>query len=206
MKILFSGKQGKLYDAVLRTIAAHRRGKTAQGQRFQAEAVPPGPPLLEMARSGSYAAVIFVLENEPDSEPVRWLLQSAPALPLITVLPGGNTRLRKELQREGVSQVIEAGELSESALRRIIHERLAALPSKPPDVPETASAITTDLHGIRSSLTAIQGMAELALKKIRGPGSSRKPLESIVQEVTEVEGLLRRIERKVKPHRPSPPK
>ena len=206
MKILFSGKKGKLYDAVLRAIAARRRGGATQGHRFQAEAVPPGTRLLEMARSGSYAAAIFVLENEPDSEPVRWLLQSAPALPLIAVLPGGNARLRKELQREDVSQVIEAGGLSESALRRIIHERLAALPSKPQDLPETALAITTDLHGIRSALTAIQGLAELAMRKARGPSSPRKPLESIVQEVTEVEGLLRRIERKMTPPRPSPPK
>jgi hypothetical protein len=159
-----------------------------------------------MARSGSYAALIFVIENEPDSEPVRWLLQDNPALPLITVLPGGNARLRKELQREGVSQVIEAGNLSEAALRRILHERLAALPSKPQALPETALTITTDLHGIRSALTAIQGLAEFALSKVHGPSSPRKPLESIVKEVTEVEGLLRRIERKVKPLRPPPRK
>jgi len=203
MKILFSGKKGKLYDTVLRATAARRVGGA---KRFQAEAVPPGPKLLEMALSGSYAALIFVVENEPDSEPIRWLLQSNPALPLIAVLPGGDARLRKELQREGVSQVIEAGNLSESVLRRILHERLAALPSKPQALPETALTITTDLHGIRSALTAIQGLAEFALSKVHGPSSPRKPLEGIVQEVTEVEGLLRRIERKVKPPRPSPPK
>jgi len=54
-------------------------------------------------------------------------------------------------------------------------------------------------------LTVIQGLAELALTKVRGPDSRRKPLEAIVQEVMEVEGLLRRIERKVKPHDASSP-
>ena len=206
MKVLISGKKGKLYDGVLRATAARRGEGATREHRLQAEAVPPGPRLLEMARSGSHAALIFVVENEPDSEPVRWLLQSNPALPVIAVLPGGNARLRKELQREGVTQVIEAGNLPESALRRILRERLVALHSKPQDFLETASAITTDLHGIRSALTAIQGLAELALTKAAGPSSPRKPLEGIVQEVTEVEGLLRRIERKVKPPRPSPPK
>jgi hypothetical protein len=206
MKILFSGKKGKLYDTVLRATASGRREGVTRGHPFRVEVVPPGPRLLEMARSGSYAALIFVIENEPDSEPVRWLLQDNPALPLFTVLPGGNARLRKELQREGVSQVIEAGNLSEAALRRILRERLAALPSKPQDIPEPGLTITTDLHGIRSALTAIQGLAELALRKVRGPNAPRKPLENIVKEVTEVEGLLRRIERKVKPPRPAPPK
>ena len=204
VKVLLSGKKGKLYDAVLRAVPG-RRGEPGKERSFRAEAVPPGPRLLEMAQSGSYAALIFVLESEPDSEPIRWLMQSNPALPLIAVLPEGNARLRKELQREGVSQIIEVGNLSEPAMRRIIRERLAALPSKPPALPGTGAAITTDLHSIRSSLTAIQGLAELALAKVRGPGSRRKPLEAIVQEVTEVEGLLRRIERKVKPRGPSPP-
>lgn len=204
VKILISGKKGKFYDAVLRAVPG-RRGKPGQERPFRAEAVPPGPKLLEMAQSGSYAALIFVLESEPDSEPVRWLIQSNPDLPLIAVLPEGNAKLRKELQREGVSQIIEVGNLSEPAIRRIIRERLAALPSKPPALPDVGAAITTDLHSIRSALTVIQGLAELALTKAQGPGSHQKSLEGIVKEVTEVEGLLRRIERKVKPRRPSPP-
>ena len=84
------------------------------------------------------------------------------------------------------------------------HRGLLLLPSKPQDLPDTDASITTDLHGIRSSLTAIQGLAELALAKVRASGSHRKSLQGIVQEVTEVEGLLRRIERKIRPRRPSP--
>lgn len=205
MKILFSGKKGRLYDTVLRAAGAGRREAVKREHPFRVETVSPGPRLLEMAQSGSYGGVIFVVESEPDSEPVRWLLQSSPALPVLVVLPGGNARLRKELHREGVSQIIEAGNLSEAALRRILHERLAALPLKSQELSEPGLTITTDLHGIRSALTAIQGLAEFALTKVRGPGSPRKPLEGIVREVTEVEGLLRRIERKVKPHRPPPP-
>ena len=204
VKILISGKKGKFYDAVLRAVPG-RRGKPGQERPFRAEAVPPGPRLLELAKSGSYAALVFVLESEPDSEPVRWLMESNPVLPLIAVLPEGNARLRKELQREGVSQVIEVGNRSESAIRRIIREQLAALPSKPQVLPDVGAAITTDLHSIRSALTVIQGLAELALTKVRGPDSRRKPLEAIVQEVMKVEGLLRRIERKVKPDDASSP-
>jgi len=158
-----------------------------------------------MAQSGSYAALIFVLESEPDCEPVCWLMQSNPALPVIAVLPEGSARLRKELQREGVLQVMEMGSLSEPALGRMIRERLASLPSEAQTVADAGVSITTDLHGIRSSLTAIQGLAELALAKARGFGSRRKSLEGIVQEITEVEGLLRRIERKVRPRRPALP-
>ena len=58
--------------------------------------------------------------------------------------------------------------------------------------------ISSDLHTIRSTLTAIQGYAELASKKPAVSSSSRKPQEEIVRGVREIERLLRRIERGLK--------
>jgi signal transduction histidine kinase len=151
-----------------------------------------------MARSGPYAAVIFMLAEEQELEPVRWVIESNPSLPFIAVLPSVSAKLRKELEAEGVSEVIATEGLPPAALRRTLRERLTTLTSRPPPNREAESAITTDLHGIRSALTAIQGQAELALAKLRGSPARREPLRAIVREVTEVEGLLRRIERKVK--------
>jgi hypothetical protein len=131
-----------------------------------------------MARSGSYSAVIFVLGGEQDLEPVRWVIESNPSLPLIAVLPSVTAGLRKDLQMEGVSEIIAAGGLSLTELRRLLRQRVAALAS---DVQSSGSesAITTDLHSIRSALTAIQGQAELALTKLRGPTARREPLQEL---------------------------
>ena len=193
-KILISGKAGKLQDAVIGALGG-RSG-------FVAEPVPPGPRLLELARAGSCAGAIFVLGSEHDLESIRWLIESNSSLPLIAILTGGSEKFRKELQAEGVSEVIAAKGLSAPELRRRLQARLAAAAS----VPATDAAITNDLHSIRSALTAIQGQAELALAEVRGSSPRRKPLEEIVREVAEVEGLLRRIERKIKPRSPLPPK
>ena len=195
-KILISGKKGKLQDALVAALAG-RSG-------FRAESLPPGPRLLELARSGSYAAVIFVLGNDQDVEPVHWVIESNPSLPLIAVLPGVSAKFRKELQAEGVAEVIAAAGLPAAELRRLVRQRLAALPSNPQTPREADAAITTDLHSIRSALTAIQGQAELTLAKVRGSSPRREPLQEIVREVMEVERLLRRIERKVKPRGPLP--
>jgi len=189
--ILISGKAGKLQDAVIRALGG-RSG-------FVAEPVPPGPRLLELAQSGSCAGAIFVLGSEHDLESIRWLIESNSSLQLIAVLTGGSAKFRKELQAEGVSEVIAAKGLSALELRRRLRQRLAAAAF----IPKTDAAITNDLHSIRSALTAIQGFAEQTLAKVRGP-DSRKRLQGIVKEVTEVEGRLRRIERKVKPPGPPP--
>ncbi len=194
-KVLISGKKGKLQDAVAAALAG--RGG------FLLEVFPPGPRLLELARSGSYAAVIFVLGSEQDVEPVRWVIESNPSLPLLAVLPGGNAKVRKDLRAEGVSEVISTGELPPAELRRLLRQRLTTLLSNSQASGDVA--ITTDLHSIRSALTAIQGQAELVLAKLRGSPTRREPLQEIVREVTEVESLLRRIERKVKPRGPLPP-
>jgi len=194
VKLLISGTKGKLLSRVTAALAG-RSG-------FVAESVPPGPLLLEMAGSGSYAGVIFVLAAEPEFEPVRWVIESNPSLPFVAVLPSATVKLRKELEAEGVAEVISAGTLSPAELRRTLRERLAALASSQRG--DAGSAITTDLHSIRSALTAIQGQAELALTRLRGSASRREPLREIVREVTEVETLLRRIERKVRPRPPLP--
>ena len=198
MKILISGRTGKLYSAAVDAFPA-RLG-------YWTDVVPPGPQLLEMAQFGSYAAVLYVLGSERDLEPVRWLLQNKPAPRLVAVIPGGKPKLRKELQAEGVSQVIEVGNVSASAVRRRVREHVEAMLVKSPAPSDGEIQITTDLHSIRSVLTAIQGQAEIVLAKVRGPSPRRVPLEEIVREVTEVEGLLRRIERKVKPRGPLLPK
>jgi signal transduction histidine kinase len=193
-RILISGKAGKLQDAVIGSLGG-RSG-------FVAELVSPGPQLLELAQSGSCAGAIFVLGSEQDLESIRWLIESNSSLPVIAVLTEGSAKFRKELQAEGVSEVIVTRGLSAAELRRLLQQRLAAAAL----IPQAAAAITTDLHSIRSSLTAIQGQAELALAEARRSSPRRKPLEEIVREVTQVEGLLRRIERKVKPRGPLPPK
>ena len=198
MKLLISGRKGKLYDAAVEAFPARDGHLT--------DVVPAGPKLLEMAQFGSYAAVLYVLGSERDLEPVRWLLQNSPTPRIVAVIPGGNPKLRKELRAEGVSQVIEVGKVSAAAGCRRVREHVEALLAKAAAIPESEIQITTDLHGIRSSLTAIQGLAEQALKGVRKTGSTGKPLQGIVKEVTEVEGLLRRIERKVKPPGPLLPK
>ena len=191
VKVLISGRKGKLYDTVVRAFSP-RRG-------FRPEVVPAGPRLLERAQSGSHAALMLVLGGERDLEPVRWLMQSNPALLVVAVLPQGSTKLRKELRGEGVSQIIEVGDAPEPELRQLLRERLQALLLKPRALLQSELPITTDLHTIRSTLTAIQGHAELALQTASAPHPQRKPLEEIVRGVTEVEGLLRRVERKLRP-------
>lgn len=198
VKILISGRKGKLYDTVVRAFSP-RHG-------FRAEVVPAGPRLLDVARSRSHAALVMVLGGERDVEAVRWLMQSNPALLVVAVLPGGSPNLRKELRGEGVSQIIEVGDVLGQEQRQLLRERLKELLSKPRALLQSEVPITTDLHTIRSTLTAIQGHAELALQTARAPDPQRKPLEEIVRGVTEVEGLLRRVERKLRPRWSSPPK
>ena len=198
MKILISGRKGKLYDTVVRAFSPR--------QGFRTELVPAGPRLLDMARSRSHAALVMVLGGERDVEAVRWLMQSNPALLVVVVLPGGNPKLRKELRGEGVLQIIEVGDALPQEQRQLLRERLKELLSKPQPLLQSELPITTDLHTIRSTLTAIQGHAELALQTARSPSAHQKPLEEIVRGVTEVEGLLRRVERKLRPRWSSPPK
>lgn len=197
-KILISGKKGKLQDTVI--------GALGRRSGFLAEAIPLGARLLETVRSGSCAGVIFVLGSEHDLESVRWLNESNPSLPLIAVLAGGNAKLREELCAEGVSEVIAVNRLPVPEFRRLLRQRLAAMASRPRTTRSGDPAIANDLHSIRSALTAIQGHAEFALAKVRGSSPRREPLEEIVREVNEVEGLLRRIERKLEPRSPLPPK
>jgi signal transduction histidine kinase len=193
-RILISGKAGKLQDAIVGALGG-RSG-------FAPEAVPPGPRLLELAQSGSCAGAIFVLGRKHDLEPIRWLIEGNSSLPLIAVLSNGSAQLRRELQAEGVSEVFVARGLSGLELRRRLLQQLRAAAS----APMADAAITTDLHGIRSSLTAIQGQAELALTEARRSSSRRQPLQEIVREVGVVERLLRRIERKITASRALPPK
>ena len=193
-RILISGKAGKLQDAIVGALGG-------QGG-FAPEAVPPGPRLLELAQSGSCAGAIFVLGGERDLESIRWLIESNSSLPLIAVLANGSAQLRRELQAEGVSEAFVARGLSGSELRRRLQQSLRAADS----APNEDAAITTHLHGIRSSLTAIQGQAELAFAGARRSSSRWEPLQEIVREVAVVEGLLRRIERTITARRARPPK
>jgi len=148
----------------------------------------------------------MVLGGERDVEAVRWLMQSNPALLVVAVIPGGSSKLRKELRGEGVSQIIEVGDAPAQEQRRLLRERVKELLSKPREFLQSEVPITTDLHTIRSALTAIQGHAELALEKVPATNPHRKPLQEIVQGVTDVEGLLRRVERKLRPRWSSPSK
>ena len=190
-KVLISGKRGKLQDRV--------SGALGRRSGFQAEPLSPGHQLLERARSGDYAAAIFVLDGEQDLESVRWLVESNPSLPLIAVLSAASEKLRTDLRAEGAAEVITTRGQSEAAVRRLLRQRLAAAMHLPRRGQGPGARIEDDVHSIRSSLAAIQGHAEFALTRTRGTGAGRQPLEEIMREVREIERLLRRIDRKLEP-------
>jgi signal transduction histidine kinase len=194
VKILVTGKQGKL----LKTVA----GALGRLAGFSAVVLPVGSRLLDAAGAPSLRAVLFALSSSDEVEPIRWILQQSPLLPVVAVLPRKEPKLRKQLLADGVWQVVEIPGMDASQIRRTLVAPLKAFRSK---VPHDARQITADLHAIRSALTAILGSAEMALKN-SSRSNARKQLQQVFRGVAEIENILRRIERALAPAATSPRK
>ena len=189
MKVLISGRKGKLQNAVVKALSG-------QGG-IEVRPFRMGLPLLEVVRSDSFDALILALEEDADLELVRWVLRENPTAPLLAVVPRGNSKLCEELADEGVSEILE-GHDPPGEFQKRLRASLEKLRASPAASDRPGRRISSDLHTIRSTLTAIQGYAELASKKPAVSSSSRKPQEEIVRGVREIERLLRRIERGLK--------
>ncbi|OFW25386.1 MAG: hypothetical protein A3H27_14820 [Acidobacteria bacterium RIFCSPLOWO2_02_FULL_59_13] len=189
MKVLLSGKKGKLYDAVAQALAGLR------GVRL--EAVSPGSQLLEAVQAPSAKALVFTLSSESEIEPLRWVIQQNRNLTLLVVLPRSHPKLRELLREEGVMQIVEMPSLTASQLQSKLRESLKALSvGRLPTRPSAHAAhLARDLHTARSALTAILGNAELALPKCRPSSPQQKQLQDIIRGVDEIERILRRLER-----------
>ena len=194
MNILITGKQGKL----LKTVA----GAFGRLAGFSAVVLPVGSRLLDAATVPSLRAVLFTLSSSDEVEPIHWILQQNPWLPVVAVLPRKDAHLRKQLLAEGVWQVVEIDDMDAAQMRRTLVATLKTFRSK---APHDVQRITTDLHAIRSALTAILGSAEMALKS-SSRASTRKQLQQVFRGVAEIETILRRLERALKPAATSPRK
>jgi len=186
MKILLTGRKGKLYETVARAFSSARRG--------QVEAIPVGSRLLEIAQSPSWECLVFSLHSEQDMEPLRWVLQQNRALPVVAVLSRRNSRLRDLLLEEGISRIVDVQGLTPAQIRRKLRQDLAALAKTPLGRPSPNPRWARELHAARSALTAILGNAEMALHKVAPSRPQRKPLEEIMRGVAEMERILRRLE------------
>jgi signal transduction histidine kinase len=190
VKVLLGGKRGPL----LETIASALPRRAA----FEVKVAPTGSRLLDLAQTPSFEALVFVLSNEEEIEPVRWILQRNRALLLLAVLPRADLKLKALLLEEGVEEVIDLEGLSGAQLGRKLRETLERIRSQPRGSRGRKPGILIDLHTIRSALTAIQGNAEMALQSAPAAQRSDKQLQEIVRGVAEIEKILRRVERGLK--------
>ena len=171
----------------MRTIAA----AFGQPAGFSAVVLPAGSRLFGAAGAPSLRAVLFTLSSSDEVEPIRWILQQNPSLPVVAVLPRKEPELRQELLTEGVWQVVEIPGMGASQIRRALVAPLKTFRSK---APHEGRQVTADLHAIRSALTAILGNAEMALQSA-SRSNTRKQLQQIFRGVAEIEGILRRLDR-----------
>jgi len=148
-------------------------------------------------------AVLYAVSSEEEMELLRWILSIKPELPVIVLIPRTEERLRKEILAEGVAQVLVVTSFKPREIRKsILGSGLRALGSRkvPSDVRQQ---ISDELHAIRSTLTAILGTAEMALKRSQPAARTRKHIKEIPQEVMEIEKILRRIHRTIKTTSPT---
>ena len=193
-QILITGKQGRFYQAVAEAMA--------QRSGFCIVALPAGSRLFEVVRTHPLEAVILPLQSKEEIEPARWILHQNRSLPLVAVLPRKDLQLREQLLQEGVWQVVEVPGLKASEIRRKLGQHLQNLHSKIPGSSYSGRQIASDLHAIRSALTAILGNAEMALKNASRSGPQKKHLMEIPRGVAEIEKILRRLDRALKPLAP----
>ena len=185
--ILLTGKPG----ALLRSVAAAAR----RGSRASVSLLPATSRLLTAVRNPNVRAVLFVLSSEEEIEPLRWMVQQAPAVPIVAVLPKKDARLRKQLLRAGAAAVMELPSLKTSRARQRLEELVAMLQSQAGPKHFAGQRVAADLHSARSALTAVLGNAELALHHCSRSSPLRKQLREIVRGVSEIEDALRRVER-----------
>lgn len=189
MKILLTGKKGKLLQKIA--------GAFPPRSHIQATVMPVSAEVLETARTAAFDAVVCVLANEEETELVRWLRERNPSLPIVVILSRENAKARKELWMESVSSIVNIQGLTLSQVRRKLAESLRALNKKQEAPDSLRERCISDFHTIRSTLTAIQGNAELALQDSAPSKSARKQLQEVIHGVSETERLMRRLERKL---------
>ncbi|MBI3896526.1 MAG: response regulator [Acidobacteria bacterium] len=160
--------------------------------------MPVGAPVLEAVQSPTFHALIFVLIRVDEADSVRWIRQRNPALPMIVVLARENARLREELLEEGVAAIVSVQGLTLAQIRRKLSEALPALGRQQNPLHPSNQQLSDDLHTIRSTLTAVQGNAELALQDSAPTKTTRKQLQEVLRGVAETERILRRLERILK--------
>jgi hypothetical protein len=198
VKVLITGRKDKLWRAI--------GAAFARQSGISISLVPAGSAAIGALRS-PLDAVVYTLSGIEDIELLRWVLKINPSVPLIAVIPSSQSRLRKQLEDEGASQVVEVSALGSTQIRSSLGPLLRKFGMGPGR--EARQEISDDLHAIRSALTAIQGNAEMVLKRTNKAAPSRKQLEEIPRGVSEIERLLRRVHRTIRsrplttPPRPS---
>ena len=190
MKILITGRKGKLYETVMRSFPSSRG--------FQVVTIPVGSKLLEMMRTMSFDALILTLSSKEEIQPVRWILRQNLLLPLLAVLGREDRKLREQLLDEGVSEVVQIRGLSPAQIRRKLRVSLLAAGWGLVGLRRFHRKLMADLHALRSPLTAILGNAELAANSFSPSHPIRQELQEIIRAVAEIEKTLRRIERSLK--------
>jgi hypothetical protein len=190
MKVLITGKRDKLWKGV---------GAACSRQRgFQATVMPIGSPVIERVRGRTLDAVLYTISREEEIEPLRWILQINPALPVVALLPRKDEELRKLVLAEGVDQAVALSSLNPKAVQeKLVGAGLLEMGSRVVSS-SVRQQISEDLHAIRSTLTAILGTAEMALKRSQPMTHTRKHIKEIPREVMEIEKVLRRIHRTIK--------
>lgn len=183
--ILLLGKRNSFLESLAH--AFPQRGK------FQIVPAPLGSEAFRLAQKKNVSALLFVLNSSDDLESMQWLRQSNPSLPSVAILPQNSPSIQKTLRNEALTGIILARGLVPSDLRRCVEESLAMLhqhhaPSR------TDQQIAADLHSVRSTMTAIQGCAELAIPKSTSKKTSQEYLRGVIAGVRELETTLRRLE------------
>lgn len=197
-RILVGGASGKLLEAVAEAFSAARG--------IQATVIPAASRLLAVAQTNSFEALIFTLTSPEEMEPVRWIVQQN-RVPVLAVLPRPDSSLRQQLLEEGVRQVIDVEGLTAAQILRKLRRKLRqkrqanlrVLRLHGGGSARSRRRRMTELHTIRSALTAIQGNAEMALKDTPASQSHENQLREIVRGVGEIEKILRRLERDLTP-------
>jgi hypothetical protein len=165
--------------------------------------MPVGSAVIDRVRGRTLDAVLYTISREEEIEPLRWILQINPALPVIALLSRKDDELRKLVLDEGVDQAVALSSRDPKAIQeKLLRSGLLEMGSR-----EVSSSvrrqISEDLHAIRSTLTAILGTAEMALKRSQPVTHARKHIKEIPREVMEIEKVLRRIHRTIKTSPPT---
>jgi hypothetical protein len=195
IKLLITGKKDKLWKAV---------GAAYSGQAgVRVTVMPIGSAVIETVRGSSLDAVLYTISSDENLEPLRWVLQMNPSLTVIALLPREDGKLRKAVLEEGVEEALVVSSLEPRAIRAsMLGSRLRELGSRRVSS-NVRQQISEDLHAIRSTLTAILGTAEMALKRAQPVTHARKHIKDIPKEAMEIEKILRRIHRTIKSNPPA---